>query len=237
MNPRTPLYRLKRRARETSRAEKVPLHAALDCIASEEGFGSWSLLAAADKHRSPARTIYGQLKPGELLLTGARPGQGKTLLSLQLAVEAIRAGHKAHFFSLEYTLLDVMDRLRALGVEPQTLRDNFIFDDSDDISAGYVIERLADAPGNSLAVIDYLQLLDQRRDKPDLARQVAALRAFARRKSLVMVFISQIDRTFEASSKSLPGLEDVRLPNSLDLSLFDKACFLGGGEMRLVVAG
>jgi replicative DNA helicase len=234
MDQTPPLFHLKRKARKASRTQSIPLHAALDQIAGVEGYKSWSLLVATTHGPSPALTIYNQIKPGELLLTGARPGQGKTLLSLQLAVEAIRAGHQAYFFSLEYTLKDVMERLRVIGVEPHSLRDGFTFDDSDDISAGYVMQRLAAAPGGTLVVIDYLQLLDQRRDKPELATQVAALRAFARRKSLVMVFISQIDRTFEVSSKSLPGLDDVRLPNPLDLSLFDKACFLNGGEVQML---
>lgn len=233
MSQKTPIFRLKRRARAESRANNIPLHAALDRIAGEEGFRSWSLLVATAQHLSHAQAIYARLKPGDLLLTGARPGHGKTLLSLQLAVEAVKTGHWAYFFSLEYMLRDIMDRLKGLGVEPQALRDGFVFDDSDDISADYVIARLADAPAGTLVVIDYLQLLDQRRDKPDLATQVRALKAFAQSKGLTMIFISQIDRLFEASMRSLPGLEDVRLPNPLDLSLFDKACFLNGNEVRM----
>lgn len=233
MNQKTPLFRLKRKAREMSRSQDIALHVALDRIAAEEGYKSWSLLAATTQHQSSARAIYSQLKPGELLITGARPGQGKTLLSLQLAVEAIRTGHRAYFFSLEYTLADIMNRLRQIGVEPQALGDDLLFDDSDEISAGYMIERLALASPGSLVVVDYLQILDQRRDKPDLATQIAALKAFARSKSLVMVFISQIDRSFEASPRRLPDLEDIRLPNPLDLALFDRACFLNDGVMRM----
>jgi replicative DNA helicase len=229
MNRKTPVFRLKRKAREASRTLNIPLHAALDRVAVEEGFKSWSLLAATAPSALSALMIYNALKPGELLLTAARPGQGKTLLSLQLAVEAIRAGRRAYFFSLEYTVRNVMDRLRAIGVEPQALDGNFIFDDSDEISAGYMIDRLASAISGSLVVVDYLQLLDQRRDKPELATQVEMLKAFARHKSLTMVFISQIDRSFEASSRPLPGLGDIRLPNPLDLTLFDKAYFLNDG--------
>lgn len=237
MNRKTPLFHLKRTARQKSREQKIPLHAALDDIARDEGFQRWSLLAATAQDDASAPAIYRQLKHGELLLAAARPGQGKTLLSLALAVEAIRAGHRAYFFSLEYTVQDVMQRLRAIDVEPQALGERFVFDDSEDISADYVIRRLAAVAPGTLVVIDYLQLLDQRRDKPHLAVQVAALKAFARRKFLVIVFISQIDRSFDAASKGLPGLKDVRLPNPLDLGLFDKACFLNGGEVRMTGDG
>lgn len=233
MQARTPLFRLKRKAREMSRARKIPLHVALGEIAVEQGFKSWSLLAAENRHRSPAAAIYGQLVPGQLMLAGARPGHGKTLLSLQLAAEAIGAGHHAHFFSLEYTLADVMARLDAIGIEPRSLRDRFLFDDSDDICADYVIRRLEDALPATLVVIDYLQLLDQRRDKPDLTSQVTALRTFARQRALVFVFVSQIDRAFEASPRTMPDLADIRLPNPLDLGLFDRLCFVHDGEIHL----
>ena len=46
------------------------------------------------------------------------------------------------------------------------------------------------------------------------------------------VLISQIDRSYDPSKKPFPGLDDVRLPNPLDLKLFDKACFVHDGEMR-----
>jgi replicative DNA helicase len=108
----------------------------------------------------------------------------------------------------------------------------FEFDTSDLISAGYIAQRLADAPSGTLAVIDYLQLLDQRRETPDLNAQVRALKLFARDRGLILVFISQIDRSFDPSAKPCPDIADIRLPNPLDLSLFSKACFLHEGEVR-----
>ncbi len=48
---------------------------------------------------------------------------------------------------------------------------------------------------------------------------------------MIMVFIAQIDRSFEVARKPLPDIGDIRLPNPLDLQLFDKACFLNNGKM------
>lgn len=81
-------------------------------------------------------------------------------------------------------------------------------------------------------MIDYLQLLDQKRENPELAVQVASLRKFARERGLIVVLISQIDRAYDPSTKPVPDLTDVRLPNPLDLKLFDKACFVQAGELR-----
>jgi len=227
-----PIHRLKHEAKHLAGDAGIPLHAALDRIAVREGYTAWSLLAARYAEQSPAARLYATLDPGDLLLVGARPGQGKTLMALELAVEAARAGHRSVFFSLEYTARDIEGRFEKLGVDPAALGTRFSFDCSDAISAGYIIERMASAPAGTLVAIDYLQLLDQRRDTPPLAEQVRALKAFAAATGVIVVFISQIDRNFDPSSKRLPDISDIRLPNPVDLSLFSRACFLHDGEMQ-----
>ena len=183
----------------------------------------------------PAEKLFTRLNPGDLLLVGARPGQGKTLMSLELAVEAMKSGSRAIFFTLEYTKKDVLDRFHAIGAEYAQFKGLFEFDCSDAISADYIIKALASAPRGTMVIVDYLQLLDQKREKPDLAVQVRALQSFARDRGLTMVFISQIDRSYNPSNKPFPDLRDVRLPNALDLSLFNKSCFLNNGEVRFSV--
>lgn len=89
-----PLYRLKRKAKLLARDEKIPLHQALDRIAVHEGFSGWSLLAAKASAVAPASKVFARLQPGDLVLVGARPGHGKTLMSLELAVKAMKAGHR-----------------------------------------------------------------------------------------------------------------------------------------------
>lgn len=228
-----PIYRLKREARLLSRDADIPLHEALDRIAVREGYRAWSLLATRLAASRPVAGLFARLKPGELLLLGARPRQGKTLMSLELAVEAMKSGNRAVFFTLEYTVKDVLDRFRAIGVDPSQFDGLFDFDGSDAISARHIMEMLAAAQRGTLVVVDYLQLLDQKRENPELSEQVRALRTFARDRGLVIVFISQIDRSYDPAERSCPDIRDVRLPNPLDLRLFDKTCFLNEGEIRL----
>lgn len=232
-----PLYRLKRQAKLLARVENVPLHKALDRIATSEGFASWSLLAAKAAALSPAAKLYARLNPGNLLLLAARPGHGKTLLGLELAVEAMKQGNRAAFFSLEYTPKEMAERFRAIDVDPARFAAQFAFDGSDDISADYIAAHLRDAPPGTLAVVDYLQLLDQKRTHPDLADQLRTLHAFARARGLIFVFLSQIHRTYDPARKPVPDLGDVRLPNRVDLSLFDRTCFLNEGEVRFGAVG
>jgi replicative DNA helicase len=232
-----PIYRLKRQAKTLARDKGVPLHQALDLIAAEEGFSSWSLLAARAAEASPARELLQHLESGDLMLIGAPRGHGKTLMSLEVAVEAIKAGRDGAFFSLDCSEADVAGLLQSIGQDPATLGERFIFDGSDAINADHIVERLAAAPRGTVAVIDYLQILDQRRENPALMDQVRALKTFAAERGIAILFISQIDRSYDPAKKVLPDLEDVRLPNPLDLTLFDKACFLRDGEVQLDATG
>lgn len=231
-----PIHQLKRKARLLSRTERILLHAALDRIAVEEGYRNWSLLLAKQPGMSSIRALWLLLEPGDLVLIAGRPGQGKTLASFALLGEAMRAGRRGVFLTLEYTPADVLSRLRAIDLGPDDAAGLFACDCSDAISADYIAAALANAPHGSVAVIDYLQLLDQRRDTPELAVQVRALKAFARERGLILVFISQIDRSYEGSGRPFPGIADVRLPNPLDLTLFDKTCFVNRGEARFRAA-
>jgi replicative DNA helicase len=228
----TPIYRLKQRAKALARQSGIPLHSALDQIAAEHGYRHWSLLAAAEGRDVSREDLYSRLKPGELVLVGARPGQGKTMLTLSVIGQALASGDHAVFYTLEWNRADVLARLSQVGVEPSRLT-GLTIDSSDAISADYIVKRHGVDSQATLIVVDYLQLLDQKREHPPLMEQVKTLRVFAERSGVIILFISQIDRSFESSGRSMPGPADVRLPNPLDLTLFDHACFLNDGAIQL----
>lgn len=228
-----PVFRLKRRARLLAREKDIRLHEALDCVAREEGFRSWSHLSISVSEHRPASEILSQLSPGDLMLLGARPGHGKTLLAMGLVAEAVRSGRQGFFFALDYHEGDVMRCLASLGLDRGAMGSRFVLETSQDICAGPIIETLAQAGPNTVAVIDYLQILDQKRSNPEIGDQMRALKAFARSSGAIIVALSQIERAFELQGRPLPELSDVHLPNPLDLKVFTKACFLHAGEVRL----
>ena len=205
-----PIYRLKRRARMLARDSKLPLHAALDRISREEGFQGWSHLTAAIARQHPASEILGKLGPGDLVLLGRERPQP-------------RAGR------LDLLLQD-LETKRRYEVEVQ-LGARLSIDASDFICATHIIVKVGDTRG-AMIVIDYLQLLDQQRRLPDLASQIGTLKAFAGKTGAIVVALSQIDRRFDASGRSLPTRSDIRLPNPLALALFSKACFIHQGVAR-----
>lgn len=227
-----PIHRLRRRAKLLARDEKIALHEALDRIARAEGFKAWSLLMREAALSSPSKAVLPQLANGDLLLIAARPGQGKTMFGLQLLLDAVRAGRRAVFFTLEYSERETRKRLILLEGKSREAGYPLETVVSDDISADFIARYLADAPGGTVAVIDYLQILDQRRDTPPLADQMRVLRRFANQTGVIFGLLSQIRRDFDPNCEALPGVKDIRLPNPIEIGLFSKACFLHGGDVR-----
>ncbi|UXN03417.1 DNA helicase [Bartonella sp. HY406] len=230
---RIPLHQLKRQAKQLVRLEKIAHVKALNRIARENGHKSWTLLLRAYQSNKFG-DLFTKFKNGDLILVAARPRQGKTLLSLKIAREAIAFGHKGVFFTLEYNQMDVHKRLQKIGVAPNQWLEKLIIDTSEDICANYIINITKTMPSRSFAIIDYLQLLDQRHDKPPLIEQISLLKTFAMQQKIILIFISQIDRKFELSGRNFPDLIDIRLPNPIDLTLFDNICLLHEKNLKLV---
>ena len=223
---------LKSRARKLRRAEAIPLCEALDRVAAAEGYSTWSLLVARAASRE--RDLLDRLDPGDLVLLGARPGQGKTLCALQLLVSSLRRCGQGWFFALQNDAFDIDATLERLGERRSAFGEAFVFEHSDEICAEHVIERVGDAVSRkAIVVIDYLQLLDQRRKSPNLQQQVTGLAALAQRTGCIIVLISQIRSAFDATARRLPTIDDVRLLDDVDASIFSKLVFLHEGRVRL----
>jgi replicative DNA helicase len=228
-----PIFQLKRRAKLMARNNNVPLNEALDQIARGEGFARWSMLSSRISSGPLSGTILSRLDDGDLLLIAGRPGHGKSTLGLQLLIDAARDNRRAFLFSLEFTEQQAMKHLTSLAGDAVNVADRVQIFTSEDISADYIIRHMSGSEPGTIAVIDYLQLLDQQRKKPILSEQVQTLGDFSRRTGVVLGFISQIDRSFDPGSKRLPDIGDIRLANFVNLGLFNKACFLHAGEAQL----
>ncbi|MEN0001035.1 MAG: DNA helicase [Pseudomonadota bacterium] len=227
-----PIYVLKRKAKLLARDSGIALHQALDRVAIGEGFQSWSHLMSAPASGRRVYDVLSQLGSGDLVLIAARRGQGKTLLGLELAAKASQLRRKGYFFTLDYHEREIVDRLSTIGVDPSSIDENLVLDTSDDVSAEHIIGTLTDEREPTLIVIDYLQLLDQKRTNPSLDDQIKSLQNYVIGTGTICAVISQIDRSFDLNEKSMPDISDVRLPNPLDLSAFRKLLFLHDGKIQ-----
>ncbi|TYC66005.1 DNA helicase [Stappia sp. BW2] len=228
-----PVFRLKREARALARSKTIALNRALDAIAVREGFRSWSHLVSATRNQGPSIRLLSAFEPGDMVILGARPGHGKTVLGLELLAEAAKSGRSSVFFSSECSYRDVRTKLSDCGYADPGKIEKLSIVLSDSICAGTIQETLADPAPGTIAVIDYLQVMDQHRSQPPLGDQIEDMRQFAKKRRATLVFLSQVHRSFDPQSKSLPGFADIRTTNPVDLAHFDKGCFLHDGRMIL----
>lgn len=235
MAPLAPLFILKAQATRLARAERLPRHVALDRIAALHGFPRWSLLAERAREARPVSQVLADTEPGRLVLIAGRPQQGKTMLGMRLAFEAARRVGRSAVFSLDAPAEELRTCYTRAGGSAEVWERQLHLDTADDTTAARIAERAEGVGRGGVVLVDYLQLLDQRRTAPEVEDQVRDLRSFARARGAIVAVLSQIDRRFLATGRELPGLDDVRLPNPLDLGLFDRAVFLHGG--RLAVKG
>ena len=61
---------------------------------------------------------------------------------------------------------------------------------------------------------------------PPLSEQLAALKAFAKESGCKIAILSQLDRKVDIAPNQCPAVSSVRLPNPVDLSVFNKVLFL-----------
>ncbi|MEM8554685.1 MAG: DNA helicase [Pseudomonadota bacterium] len=228
-----PIYRLKRDAKHLARRTDLKLHQALDQVAADHGFRSWSHLSADSRKTNPTGAILGEVAQGDLVLLGARPGHGKTMLGLELAARSAQIGRPSFFFTLEYHYCQVQEHVAEMGIKPVQDDRGMVVDTSDNISADHIISKTSRLQEPFTLVIDYLQLLDQRRSSQSLNDQVQALRTHTKMHGGLCVMLSQIDRSFEGNDKTMPDMSDVRRPNPLDLTAFDRAGFLHNGVFEM----
>jgi replicative DNA helicase len=226
----SPIYVLKSQAKSLKKAQAITMSKALDIIAKKEGFDSWSLLLSKNEEIFPKKycEILSFFNHGDLVLVGARPGKGKTSFTVGIFVQAIEEKRaKNYCFSLSENHKDIAGRISSYNQEIGQNNEYLFLNYSNDISAEYIMSVAKDevTPG-TIIVIDYLQLLDEKRVNPPLQNQVSQLKEFAKNTGCIIIFLSQIDRSLETRLIKRPILNDIRLPNPLDLNIFNKVIFL-----------
>lgn len=111
---------------------------------------------------------------------------GKTTLALRLLIDAARGGRKALLFTLEFTEQQALKHLRSLEADGGKIADDIQILTSEQINADYIIGHMSGLEPGTVAVIDYLQLLDQQRSKPMLSEQLQTLGEFGQRTGVIL---------------------------------------------------
>jgi replicative DNA helicase len=225
-----PIHVLKGQAKRIKVEQSLSMTEALNQIAKKEGYSSWSLLQSKQDELYPNSydEVLDFFNPGDFVIVGARPSMGKTSFTVGMFVRAINRGKAKHFFfSLAEIHKDIAGRMAIYDESLGQNNNLFELDYSDEISGDYIINKTRkEVSEGSVIVIDYLQLLDQRRANPELQVQIDNLTNYAKETGCIIIFLSQVDRNIEYKGDQRPTLEDINLPNALDLKSFNKIIFL-----------
>lgn len=204
-----------------------------------------------DSSGEPVSTGYGTfdaylggLVSGRLITIASRPGVGKTTLALNFAANAVRAGRKAAFYSLEMSSDELVERLIVnqarvgsnmikgkmltqhdiiqLAMASMDMDEWSLFiDDSAALTVfeiGARAKKLARAEGLDLLIIDYMQLIDPPEADSrvqELAEITRYLKRLSRELRVPIVALSQLSRGAE-SHEGAPRMSDLRESGAIE---------------------
>lgn len=184
--------------------------------------------------------LTGGLQPSDLIILAARPGVGKTSLSLSIAYNiAFLSRATVGIFSLEMSRDQLVQRILSMhtGIDMQRLRTgnlradelNLAFEgmgvlsdlpiyieDTPGLSITEVrskARRLAAETGCNMLMIDYLQLMSGRRNDnrvQEVSEISRGLKALARELNVPIIALSQLSRAVEGRTSHVPMLSDLR---------------------------
>lgn len=190
-------------------------------------------------------TLAGMQK-SNLLILAARPGVGKTALSLSIAQNAaVVKGFKVGYFALEMSTEEMVDRLlvQQADIDAWRLKTGRLSEDDfeklseamgvlaeaplylDDTPGQSILEvrtkarRLMSEHGLDLIVVDYLQLM-QGMTKDNRVQEVSeisqGLKNLARELKVPVLALSQLNRSVESRGTKQPQLSDLRESGSIE---------------------
>ncbi|MBI1907945.1 replicative DNA helicase [Candidatus Uhrbacteria bacterium] len=189
------------------------------------------------------------LQKSDLVILAARPSVGKTSFALDIMRSvALRTKQPVGFFSLEMSKEQLVDRLicAEAGVDLWKLRNGRLSDHSADFHRiGDALGKLSEAPiyiddspmanimtvrtkarrlqsehGLSLIVVDYLQLMEARKQTDNRVQEVAeisrGLKQIARELQVPVLALAQLSRAVENEKPAIPKLAHLRDSGSIE---------------------
>ena len=179
-----------------------------------------------------------KLDRGNLICIAARPGMGKTSLSIHMALEYAKKSDKTvYIFTFEMSAKQIYQRIisylaevdlhqlknntlsneqkEAVERAEEHLRTlNIVIDDELTLTVEQIEERLEKESNLGLVIIDYLDLLTANGKFKNRIHEISELsrklHILTKRKNIPVIFIKQLSRKVEYREDRRPRLLDIR---------------------------
>lgn len=190
--------------------------------------------------------LAGGLRPGQLVVVGARPSMGKTALVTSWAAEAARAGRPAYIASLEMSDVEIVLRIlarlalvdlaalvkgkltplqeRRLGDAAKEVKSAPLVVDGDVRTLGQLRGRVRQWARRqsrpAWAAVDYVQLMIYEGNADNREQEISGisrgLKQLARDAGVAVVACSQLNRGVETRQEKRPTNADLRESGALE---------------------
>lgn len=187
--------------------------------------------------------LNGGMRPGQLIVCGARPGMGKSALMAQVLLSSAKAQRPVLMASLEMTAGELAERALKSIKRERFAELPAYFSECVSLSKLLSTVRLAKRKHNvELVSVDYLQLIESTREKNILREQQVAsmsraLKQLAMELRIPILLGSQLNR--ESEKRGRPSLSDLRESGAIEQDA-DIVVLIGGeassDERELIVA-
>jgi replicative DNA helicase len=187
----------------------------------------------------------GGLRPGQLVVLGARPAMGKSAMAGGIALAAAQAGKQVGFVSMEMPAQELFARMvshhtgnnfKMIETPPDGQIDNVLqkvrtlaglplhFADDANLTIHDIrarAQQLKHQHGLDLLIVDYLQLIAEHGDsKRSREQQISAisrgLKMIAMSLQIPVIALSQLNRESEHRSNKRPTLADLRESGAIE---------------------
>ena len=183
----------------------------------------------------------GALEPGTMTIIGARPGMGKTILGLEIALANAKIGNRVAFFSLEMPENQLTQRIlsRELEIPLSRLRARDLSSDEwlrlqrgsdplplfiDDTAAITPLElqsKVAQIGNVDVVIVDYLQIMrgnksNYKNREAEVSSISRELKAISKHENCHVIALAQLSRETEKRTDPKPRLSDLRESGAIE---------------------